>query len=203
MLQRSKKENLSMFGKFAEQLKQSSQPVSAMVAVIAKALEAVSKQQAAFVSGMLSDSVIYLNSAAKQGDIKGVIAAQAAYSESVRDRFTTASSGTLSALSEARDNLSKLMSQTIAAKPTETVPPQKIAATKPKAPSKTAATAKPTTEKKTTPVSNPAAKSSTAVPSKPATTKSATATKKATATKTTAKRTSSTTSSKGSGAATK
>ena len=200
-----------MFGKFAEQLKQSSQPVSAMVAVNAKALEAVSKQQAAFVSGMLSDSVTYLNSAAKQGDIKGVIAAQAAYSESVRDRFTTASSGTLSALSEARDNLSKLMSQTIAAKPTETVPPKKIAATKPKAPSKTAATAKPTTEKKTTPVSKPAAKSSTALPtkpaakvaSKPATTKSATATKKATATKTIAKRTSSSTSSKSSGAATK
>lgn len=194
-----------MFGKFTEQLKQSSQPVSAMVAVNAIAIEALSKQQTAFVSGMLSDGVTYLNNAAKQGDIKGFIAAQAAYSESVRDRFTTASSGTLSALSEARDNLSKLMSQTIAAKPSETVTPKKRAATKPKAPAKTTITAKPAVDKKTAAVSKSAAKSSTSVPTKPAAkvaSKPAT-TKSATATKATAKRTSSAGSTKSSSAATK
>lgn len=202
-----------MFGKFAEQLQQSSQPLSAMVAVNTKAFEAVSKQQAAFVSGMLSDSATYFSHAAKQPCIKGVIAAQTTFSESVRDRFTTATSGTLSVLSEARDDLSKLLSQSITTKPsevskTEQVSPSKAtSATKPQSAVKT-----PVAAQQTQATANPTAKSSVAKPEtkspskatgKPAVKKSAVGTKKAPTSKASTKRSSSTAAKKRTGAAAK
>jgi hypothetical protein len=112
-----------MFGQFAEQVKQSSKPESTLVAVNAKALEAISQHQTAFFTGLLSDSVHFMQAATKQTQLNGFLAAQSAYSESVRDRLTTVSSGTLSTLTGVREDLSKVMKETLIKPDPEAVKP--------------------------------------------------------------------------------
>ena len=139
-----------MFGKFAEQVKQSSKPVSELVTVNAKALESISKQQTAFFTGVLSDSVSFLQNASKQTKLNGYLAAQSAYSESVRDRFTTVSSSTLSTLTAVREDLSKVVKDSLS----------KSASKETKTPTATAVTV----TKKATPTKATAAKSAASKP---------------------------------------
>lgn len=143
-----------MFGKFAEQVKQSSKPISELVTVNTKALEAISKQQTAFLTGVLSDSVSFMQDATKQTKLNGLLAAQSVYSESVRDRFTTVSSDTLSTLTTARDDLSKVMKDSFAksaAPETRAPATPKQTAAKPAPAKKPVAKAKPVAAKPVAP----------------------------------------------------
>lgn len=88
-----------MFGQFSEQMKNSSQPASELLAANIKAMEAVTKQQTQFFSGLVDDSVKLMQSIAKQTEIKDVLAAQAVYAGSVRERFSSTSAVTYATIS--------------------------------------------------------------------------------------------------------
>jgi phasin family protein len=83
-----------MFGQFTEQMKKSSQPASDLFAANVKALEAVSQQQTQFLSGVLDDSVKLLQTMSQQTEVKGLLAAQSVYAESLRERLTSTSKTT-------------------------------------------------------------------------------------------------------------
>lgn len=80
-----------MLDQFSEQVKKSTQPASDLFAANLKALQAVSQQHTALVSGVLTDSMKLLQSLSAQTEMKGVLAAQGMYAESVRERITATS----------------------------------------------------------------------------------------------------------------
>jgi hypothetical protein len=98
-----------MFGNFSEQMKKSTKPASALLEMNAKALELVSQQQTMFFSGLMSDSVKLLSTLNDQTELKGVMAAQSVYAQSVKDRLTSASKTTYSALNEMREDLTSVV----------------------------------------------------------------------------------------------
>jgi phasin family protein len=80
-----------MFSQFSEQMKNSSQPASKLLAANVKAMEAMTKQQTQFFSGWVDDSVKLMQTIAQQTEMKDVLAAQAVYAESLRERITSTS----------------------------------------------------------------------------------------------------------------
>ncbi|MFQ3218600.1 MAG: phasin family protein [Paraglaciecola sp.] len=80
-----------MFSQFSEQMKNSSLPASELLAANVKAMEAVTKQQTQFFSGLVEDSLKLMQTIAQQTEIKDVLAAQAVYAESLMERFTSTS----------------------------------------------------------------------------------------------------------------
>lgn len=179
MLQRSIKlkviEERIMFGKFSEQVKKSSQPVSSLVALNAKRLEALSQMQTEFFTGFMADSLKYVESMSVQTEMKGVIAAQTSYAEALKDRIAHASKDTYGAMNEIREEYTDLL-KTSLDDSAANVPSAFKTAANAVAPSKPEATAPKTAEKPASkkaaakPVAKPAAKAKPAVKaaSKPA-----------------------------------
>ncbi len=183
-----------MFGKFSEQLKKSAQPVNSLVALNAKAFEDLSQHQTELFTGLLSESVKYMESVTHQTEVKGVMAANSAFAEAMRERFASVSKDTYSTLSTMGEQVTEVFKQSIdtpavdvpAAKPTPKVkaspkpaakPVAKAAAPAEKMEQKTvvAPTAKPAADVK------PEVKKATPVAKKTATKKPATRTRKTTA----------------------
>nr|WP_136251391.1 phasin family protein [Ningiella ruwaisensis] len=102
-----------MFGNFSQQLKKSTKPASTLLEMNAKTLELVSKQQTIFFSGVMTDSVKLLETLSDQTELKGMIAAQSVYAESVRERFTSASKSTYSALNAMRNDVADVMKSSL------------------------------------------------------------------------------------------
>jgi phasin family protein len=88
-----------MFGQFSKQMKNSSQPASEFFAANVKAMEAVTKQQTLFFSGLVDDSVKLIQTIAQQTEMKDILAAQAVYAESLRERLTSTSTNTYNTIS--------------------------------------------------------------------------------------------------------
>jgi hypothetical protein len=164
-----------MFGKFSEQVKKSSQPVSSLVALNAKRLEALSQMQTEFFTGFMADSLKYVESMSVQTEVKGVIAAQTSYAEALKDRIAHASKDTYGAMNEIREEYTDLL-KTSLDDSAANVPSAFKTAADAVAPSKPEATAPKTAEKPASkkaaakPVAKPAAKAKPAVKaaSKPA-----------------------------------
>jgi ABC-type transporter Mla subunit MlaD len=87
-----------MLNQLSEQVKKSSQPASELFAANVKAIQSVTQQQAALVSGVIGDSMELFKALSGQADSKGLLAAQSAYAESIRDRVTTTTKSTYGAL---------------------------------------------------------------------------------------------------------
>ncbi|WP_218309239.1 phasin family protein [Alteromonas antoniana] len=98
-----------MFGKFSEQLKKTSKPVSNLFAMNAKVLEDLSAHQTELFTGLLSDGVKYMESVSVQPDLKGVLAANSEYAESVRERITSVSKENYGTLNAAREQVTDLV----------------------------------------------------------------------------------------------
>ncbi|MBE1286846.1 MAG: TIGR01841 family phasin [Alteromonadaceae bacterium] len=117
MLQRNKfqqsfKDSI-MFGKFSEQVKKSSKPVSSLVAVNTKALEELSQQQTEFFTGFLADSVKYVESLSVQTEVKGFVAAQSTYAEAVKERLAHTSKQTYGTMNDIREEYTKVLKTSI------------------------------------------------------------------------------------------
>lgn len=80
-----------MFGHFSEQMKNSSKPASELLTANVKAVEAMTKQQTQFFSGLVDDSVKLMQTIAQQTELNDVLAAQAVYAESLMERLTSTS----------------------------------------------------------------------------------------------------------------
>lgn len=197
-----------MFGKFSEQFKQSSKPVNSWVAMNARLMENLSQNQTELFTGLLSDSVKYIETVSVQTEAKGVLAANSELAEAMRDRFAVASKGAYSTLSHVQTEMKDVVKSSIedttvavkevtkeatkaAEKPapaTKAAPAKKPAAkAAPKAPAKAAAA---TTEKET-PVAAAAQETKTA-DAKPAAKPAAKKTTRARKTTSTAKKPAST-----------
>ncbi len=98
-----------MFGKFSEQLKKSSKPLNSLMAMNAKAMENLSQNQTELFTGLLTDSVKFIESVTVQTEVKGVVAAGSEYAESMRDRLAMASKGAYSTLSHMQAELKDVM----------------------------------------------------------------------------------------------
>ncbi|MET1219751.1 MAG: phasin family protein [Glaciecola sp.] len=102
-----------MFGKFTEQVKKSSQPMGSLFALNTKALETFSQQQTEFFTGFMADSVKYVESLSVQTEVKGFVAAQTAYAESVKDRFAHASKATYGHVNKLRDEYAAVLKSSL------------------------------------------------------------------------------------------
>ena len=102
-----------MFGKFSEQLKKSSKPVNSWMAVNAKMLEDLSQNQTELFTGLLSDSVKYLETVSVQTEAKGVFAANSEFAEAMRDRLAVASKGAYSTLSHLQSDMKDVVKSSI------------------------------------------------------------------------------------------
>jgi outer membrane biosynthesis protein TonB len=98
-----------MFGNFSQQMKNSTKPVSTLLEMNAKTLEMMSQQNTVFFSGVMSDSVKLVESLASQTELKGVMAAQSVYAESVRERLTSTSKTTFGNLSAIGNEVAGMM----------------------------------------------------------------------------------------------
>lgn len=144
-----------MFGKFSEQLKKSSKPLNSLMAMNAKAMENLSQNQTELFTGLLTDSVKFIESVTVQTEVKGVVAAGSEYAESMRDRLAMASKGAYSTLSHMQAELKDVMktsledgveaAKTVVAEAPKAAPAPSKAAPKKAAP-KPKASAKPKAE---------------------------------------------------------
>jgi phasin family protein len=102
-----------MFGKFSEQVKKSSKPMSSLVAVNTKALEELSQQQTEFFTGFLADSVKYVESLSVQTEMKGMVAAQSSYAEAVKERLAHTSKQTYGTMNDIREEYTKVLKESV------------------------------------------------------------------------------------------
>lgn len=148
-----------MFSQLSEQMKKSSQPVSDLFAANVEALQAVSNQQASFVSGFLQDSIKLVQTVAQQTDTEGFLAAQTVYAESVRERLTSNAKLTYSKLNVIGKQVADEMRTTFESASVQTatpvtVAPAKIAAPKKAVPAKKVASSKTAAPKAKTKVTS-------------------------------------------------
>lgn len=102
-----------MFGNFSQQMKNSTKPASTLLEMNAKTLELLAKQQTLFFSGLMTDSVKLMNVLCEQTEMKGVIAAQSVYAESLRERLTIASTTTCGAISTMGRDVAGVMKSSL------------------------------------------------------------------------------------------
>lgn len=102
-----------MFGKFSEQLKKSSKPVNSFLALNAKTMEDLSQHQTELFTGLLSDSVKYMESVSVQSELKGVMAANSEYAESMRDRLASVSKDAYSTLSKMQAQVTDVIKSSL------------------------------------------------------------------------------------------
>lgn len=162
-----------MFGQFSEQMQKSSQPASELLAANVKAVEAITAQQTQFISGLMNDSVKLIQTITQQTEVKGIVAAQSVYAESVRERLTSSSKSTYGTISSVSQQYTDALKASLATPATD-----KKASTVSKAPAQTAPVAKAAVTKtpvKKAPVKSTSAKGTTVK----GTTVKGTATKKA------------------------
>jgi phasin family protein len=144
-----------MLSQLSEQAMKSSQPASDLLAANVKILQTVSKQQADLVSGMLGDSMKLMQSLGQQTEVKGLLAAQTVYAESVRERITATSKHTYSTLTAAGQQFADTLKTSFdapAASPATKPVAKKASVKKPvakKAPAKSAAKSAATSTAKT------------------------------------------------------
>jgi phasin family protein len=165
-----------MFGQFSEQMKNPSQPASELLAANIKAIEAVTKQQTQFFSGLVDDSVKLMQSIAKQTEIKDVLAAQAVYAESVTERLTISSAvtyETISSVSQQYTDALKSGYEAVSKTAQETVKPAttKKGTVKAAPVVKAESVVKAPVSVKTAPTENVSAKSGTVLTETPTTAK--------------------------------
>lgn len=122
-----------MFGNFSQQWKNASNPANTLFAANAKVLKDIYSQQTQLVSGVISDSQKLIQSVASQTELKGLLAAQSVYAESLRERFASASKNTYSSLNTMREEvLGALQSNPdVVAKEAVVAEPKKEPVTKP------------------------------------------------------------------------
>lgn len=126
-----------MFGQFSEQMQKSSQPASELLAANVKAVEAITAQQTQFISGLMNDSVKLIQTITQQTEVKGIVAAQSVYAESVRERLTSSSKSTYGTISSVSQQYTDALKASLATPATD-----KKASTVSKAPAQTAPVAK-------------------------------------------------------------
>lgn len=102
-----------MFGKFSEQLKTSTKPLNSLFAVNAKALESLSQHQTELFTGLMSDSVKYIESVSVQTEVNGVISANTEFAGAMRERFVSASKETYHTLNEAGTELGNVLKASV------------------------------------------------------------------------------------------
>jgi phasin family protein len=115
-----------MLSQLTEQVKKSSQPVSDLLAANAKALQEVSHTQTSLISGVLGDSMKLLQSLNEQTEVKGLLAAQSVYAETVRERITASSKTTYGVFTSMSQQFANVMKTSFDTAPL-TVPTEKTA----------------------------------------------------------------------------
>lgn len=158
-----------MFGKFSEQVKKSSKPVSSLVAVNTKALEELSQQQTEFFTGFLADSVKYVESLSVLTEVKGFVAAQSTYAEAVKERLAHTSKQTYGTMNDIREEYTKVLKTSIEELPAA----EEVTKELMKAVPAVATPAAPKAEAKPAPAKKPAAKKAPAKAAPKAATKAA------------------------------
>ncbi|MEM0909748.1 MAG: TIGR01841 family phasin [Pseudomonadota bacterium] len=102
-----------MFGKLSEQLKKSAKPASTLFEMNAKALGEIASQQTQFFTGVITDSKKLVETVSEQSELKGILAAQSVYAESVRERVTSTSKSTYGTLTSMREEVTGLVKTSI------------------------------------------------------------------------------------------
>ncbi len=102
-----------MFGKLSEQLKKSAKPASTLLEMNAKVLGEIASQQTQFFTGVITDSKKLVETVSEQSEMKGILAAQSVYAESVRDRMTSTSKSTYGTLTTMREEVTGLVKDSL------------------------------------------------------------------------------------------
>ncbi len=98
-----------MFDKIAEQFQNSFQPMGELVAINAKALEQLAKQQTTLFTGVLNDGVAYAEGLSGQKDIAGIVEAQKVYAEGVQEKVVTAAKDAYAVMAETQEKAGEIL----------------------------------------------------------------------------------------------
>ena len=96
-----------MFGNFSEQMTKSAQPVANLLEMNARTLGMMAEQQTLLFTGLMDDSVKLVESLSDQTELKGVLAAQSVFAESLQERITGVSKTTYKELNSIHAELVK------------------------------------------------------------------------------------------------
>lgn len=98
-----------MFDKIAEQFQNSFKPMSELVAVNAKAVEQLAKQQTTLFTGVLNDGVAYAEGLSGQKDIAGIVEAQKVYAEGVQEKVVSAAKDAYAVMAETQEKAGEIL----------------------------------------------------------------------------------------------
>lgn len=98
-----------MYSQFTETFQNSMKPMTELMEINIKTLEALAEQQTSFFTSALSDSLAYTQDITSQSDLASILKVQKEYSEDFQDKFMSASKELYSTMVEAQDKVSAVM----------------------------------------------------------------------------------------------
>jgi phasin family protein len=100
-----------MYEQFTEQFQTSMKPVTALMEINIKAVEALAEQQASFFTSAMNDSLAYTQDISSQTDLASLLKVQKEYSEDFSDKLITASKDMYAVMVESQDKKNAILKE--------------------------------------------------------------------------------------------
>lgn len=101
-----------MFDQYASPFQNSLKSVNELFTVNVKIMEQLTELNTALFTGVLEDSVAYVQGLSTQRDIAGLMQAQKSYAESVQEKMVSTAQETYTVLTDAQELASEAMKDT-------------------------------------------------------------------------------------------
>lgn len=122
-----------MYTEFTEQFKDSMKPMTELMTINLKTLEALAEKNTSFFNGALSDSVAYTESLAGQTDLPSILQAQKEFNEDFQSKLIESSKEVYSLIADAQEQATEIMKSSFAMTSAMMPMPSMMPETKPKA----------------------------------------------------------------------
>jgi phasin family protein len=100
-----------MYEQFTEQFQTSLKPVTALMEINIKAVEALAEQQASFFTSAMNDSLAYTQDISSQTDLASLLKIQKEYSEDFSDKLITATKDMYAVMVESQDKKNAILKE--------------------------------------------------------------------------------------------
>jgi phasin family protein len=100
-----------MYEQFTEQFQTSMKPVTALMEINIKAVEALAEQQASFFTSAMNDSLAYTQDISSQTDLASLLKVQKEYSEDFSDKLITATKDMYAVMVESQDKKNAILKE--------------------------------------------------------------------------------------------
>jgi phasin family protein len=100
-----------MYEQFTEQFQTSMKPLTALMEINIKAVEALAEQQASFFTSAMNDSLAYTQDISSQTDLASLLKVQKEYSEDFSDKLITATKDMYAVMVESQDKKNAILKE--------------------------------------------------------------------------------------------